>query len=152
MRHCKSFCIIIYIEMGISMKKVLLLLFVGILIISVFSVDANAAKKSGKGKGLSATAVQEMSDEVDRLTMKMYSRSLFSPEDNAKLIDVKIKLDNQILTSPDPTIAPLYYKAGVLYKSRDMRAEAIDWFQTILENFKDTALAPKAKAQLLYMG
>ena len=33
-----------------------------------------------------------------------------------------------------------------------MKAEAIDCYKTILENFSDTALAPKATAALLEMG
>lgn len=134
------------------MKKLIVLLFVGILIVSAVSIDAYAAKKGGKGKGLSAVQIQEMSNTVDNLTRKMYSRGLFSPEDNANLIEIKIKLDNQMLVSPDVSLAPLYYKVGVLYKSREMKNEAIDSFQTILENFSDTALAPKSRAQLVSMG
>ncbi len=57
-----------------------------------------------------------------------------------------------MLVSPDVALAPLYYKVGVLYKSRDMKDESIECFQTILENFGDTALAPKAAAQLKAMG
>lgn len=134
------------------MKKLLILFFVGILIVAAVSIDANAARKSGKAKGLSAVQIQEMSTTVDDLTKKMYARGLFSPEDNANLIDIKIKLDNQMLVAPDASLAPLYYKVGVLYKSREMKEESIDSFQTVLENFSDTAFAPKARAQLLSMG
>ena len=39
-----------------------------------------------------------------------------------------------------------------LYKAREYKQEAIDCYQTILENFPDTALAPKARQILTSMG
>jgi hypothetical protein len=86
------------------------------------------------------------------LTRKIYGHALLSPEDNQKLIEVKIKLDNQMLVSPDLTLAPLYYKAGNIYKLREMKDEAISCYQTILENFADTALAPKSRSELKSLG
>ena len=44
------------------------------------------------------------------------------------------------------------YKAGNVYKLRDMKPEAIECYQTVLENFSDTALAPKARAALEELG
>ncbi|HNW25702.1 MAG TPA: hypothetical protein PLG15_00860 [Candidatus Gastranaerophilaceae bacterium] len=135
------------------MKKILALLIIGALVILTLSFDsAFAAKKGGKGKGLTQEDLDTMSASVDTLTKKIYANGLFSPTDNENLIDIKIKLDNQMLVSPDPSLAPLYYKVGVLYKSRQMKDEAVECFQTILENFADTALAPKATAQLKSMG
>ncbi len=135
------------------MKKMLALLIIGALVVLTLSFDsAQAAKKGGKGKGLTQDDLTTMSTTVDTLTKKIYANGLFSPTDNENLIDIKIKLDNQMLVSPDPSLAPLYYKVGVLYKSRQMKDEAVECFQTILENFADTALAPKATAQLKSMG
>ena len=57
-----------------------------------------------------------------------------------------------MLMSPSTELAPLYYKAGNVYKLRDMKPEAIECYQTILENFSDTALAPKAKSALEELG
>lgn len=132
-------------------KKILVLLFIAGLIGIAFNFDSVEAKKSKKG-GISEEEMTAMSATVDNLTKKMYGNGLFSPEDNENLIDVKIKLDNQMLVTPDPSLAPLYYKIAILYKSRDMKDESIECFQTILENFADTALAPKAAAQLKAMG
>ncbi len=135
------------------MKKLVLFIVLAIFILS--SVTANttlAAKKSTKKSSINAAQIQEMSDTVDKLTTKIYSASLFSPEDNANLINIKIKLDNQMLISPDASLAPLYYKAGNLYKAREYKNEAIDCYQTILENFGDTALAPKALKELNALG
>lgn len=131
------------------MKKVLTSLFVLFLLLSAITLDVSAAKKSSK---LSKEAITEMTESIDKLTQKIYARALLSPEDNETLIGVKIQLDNQMLMSSTPELAPLYYKAGNIYKLREMRAEAIECYQTILENFSDTALAPKAKTALESMG
>ena len=132
------------------MKKVFLLLLLVIFCFAIFALDANAAKKSKKS--ISDEEKTEMETTIDDLTKKMYARGLFSPQDNANLISIKLKLDNQMLVSPDVSLAPYYFKLGILLKSRDMKEESIDCFQTILENFASTALAPKAMAQLKAMG
>ncbi len=131
------------------MKKILLSVLVGFLLLSAISLDVSAAKKSSK---LSKEAITEMSDSIDKLTAKIYGRALLSPQDNETLIGIKIKLDNQMLVSSSTELAPLYYKAGNVYKLREMKPEAIECYQTILENFSDTALAPKARAALEQLG
>lgn len=131
------------------MKKVFLTIITALLLITAISLDVSAAKKSAK---LSKEDIANMSDTIDKLTQKIYGRSLLSPADNEELIGIKIKLDNQMLMASNPALAPLYYKAGNIYKLRDMKPEAIECYQTILENFSDTALAPKARAALEQMG
>lgn len=131
------------------MKKIFTFICVGIFLLSAICLDVSAAKKSSK---LSKEAVQEMSDNIDNLTKKIYARALLSPQDNETLIGIKIQLDNQMLVATATEMAPLYYKAGNVYKLRGMKAEAIDCYQTILENFSDTALAPKARAALAELG
>lgn len=131
------------------MKKVFSILLVGFFLISAICIDASAAKKSSK---ISKEEVQQMSDDIDNLTKKIYSRTLLSPKDNETLIGIKIQLDNQMLVATATELAPLYYKAGNVYRLRNMKPEAIDCYQTILENFSDTALAPKARAALAELG
>ena len=131
------------------MKKIILSILVGFLLLSAISLDVSAAKKSSK---LSKEVIAEMSDDIDRLTQKIYGRALLSPQDNETLIGIKIKLDNQMLVATTTELAPLYYKAGNIYKLRDMKPEAIECYQTILENFSDTALAPKARVALESLG
>ena len=131
------------------MKKIFTFICVGIFLLSAICLDVSAAKKSSK---LSKEAVQEMSDNIDNLTKKIYARALLSPQDNETLIGIKIQLDNQMLVATATEMAPLYYKAGNVYKLRGMKAEAVDCYQTILENFSDTALAPKARAALAELG
>lgn len=131
------------------MKKFFTFILVGFFLISAICLDVSAAKKSGK---ISKEAVQQMSDDIDNLTKKIYARALLSPKDNETLIGIKIQLDNQMLVATATELAPLYYKAGNVYKLRNMKAEAIECYQTILENFSDTALAPKARAALAELG
>ncbi len=134
---------------GLKMKKVILSIIVSLLLISAISIDVSAAKKSSK---LSKEEIAEMSDTIDNLTKKIYGRALLSPKDNEDLIGIKIKLDNQMLMASNPELAPLYYKAGNIYRLREMKPEAIECYQTVLENFSETALAPKARTALEQMG
>ncbi len=131
------------------MKKIFIWMIAGFLVLSAISLDVSAAKKAGK---LSKEEVQQMSDDIDNITKKIYGRSLLSPKDNETLISIKIKLDNSMLVATASELAPLYYKAGNVYKLREMKPEAIDCYKTILENFSDTALAPKARAALTELG
>ena len=131
------------------MKKIIAWLITGFLILSAISLDVSAAKKAGK---VSKEEVQQMSDDIDNITKKIYGRSLLSPKDNETLISIKIKLDNSMLVATASELAPLYYKAGNVYKLREMKPEAIDCYKTILENFSDTALAPKARMALEELG
>lgn len=135
------------------MKKTIVLLLIGLIIFALAAKDSMAARRSRKGPAaISQEEMTAMSGTIDVLTKKVYSASLFSPAENAKMIDIKIKLDNQMLMGPDVALAPLYFKAGNLYKAREYKTEAIECYQTILENFPDTALAPKAVKALTGMG
>ena len=131
------------------MKKIFTFICVGLFLLSAICLDVSAAKKSSK---LSKEAVQEMSDNIDNITKKIYARALLSPQDTETLIGIKIQLDNQMLVATATELAPLYYKVGNVYKLRGMRTEAIECYQTVLENFSDTALAPKARAALAEYG
>ena len=131
------------------MKKFCTFLMVGFFLISAICLDVSAAKKSSK---ISKEVVQQMSDDIDNLTKKIYARALLSPKDNETLVGIKIQLDNQMLVATATELAPLYYKVGNVYKLRNMLPEAIDCYQTVLENFSDTALAPKARAALSELG
>lgn len=131
------------------MKRIILSILVVLLLLTAISLDVSAAKKSSK---LSKEDIATMSETIDNLTQKIYGRSLLSPQDNETLIGIKIKLDNQMLMAVNPSLAPLYFKAGNVYRLRDMKPEAIECYQTILENFSETALAPKARVALEQMG
>jgi hypothetical protein len=119
---------------------------------SFLSTDAYAASKKSKKGGLKPEEITQLTTDINVLTKKVYAQSLFSPAENEKLINIKIMLDDAMMGAPSPEFAPLYYKAGNLYKAREYKQEAIECYQTILENFADTAFAPKAQAELLKLG
>lgn len=131
------------------MKKFFVFLFIGLFIAGAFCTDVSAAKKASK---LSNEAIEQMNNDIDYLTKKIYARALLSPQDNETLIGIKIQLDNQMLMASATEMAPLYYKAANVYMLRGMEKEAIDCYKTILENFSDTALAPKARTALEDLG
>ena len=132
-------------------KKILAGIFVIGLFASLIGFNTKTKKKSSAVK-MEPETIESMANQVDNLTKKVYGRALLSPEDNSNLVAIKIKLDNQMLLEPDPALAPLYYKVGCMYKMREMKDEATECYQTILENFGTTALAPKAYQALKDMG
>lgn len=116
-------------------------------------MPADAAKSSSKKNiGLNEKQIAEIAESVDGLTKKIYTRELFSPQDSEKLVSTKLLLDSQMDIMPNPAYAPIYYRLGNVYRLRGMRPDAIDCYQTILENFSDTAYAPKARKELKDLG
>ena len=135
------------------MRKIITLICLvvfGVLCFINHTLPADAAKKT-KSK-VNTAQVQKLNDDVDLLTRKYYTRELYSPQDSDSLINLKLQLDNLMNEASEPVYAPIYYKLGNLYKLRGMKKEAIDSLKTILENFSDTAYAPKAREVLLELG
>ncbi len=136
------------------MRKLLALLLLFTFVFCCANLDSVQAAKGGKKSagGITPEQITAITTDLDVLTRKVYQASLFSPQENAKLAQIKMQLDDQMLIAPDPSYAPLYYKLANLFKARDYKDEAIECYQTILENFADTALAPKAIKALTAMG
>ncbi len=119
---------------------------------ALFDSQADAApKKKGKG-GLSQEQLENMNTNLNMLTRKIYANSLFAPQDNETMINIKLDLDSAMLKQASPEYAPLYWMEANLLMKRNYKNEAIECYQTILENFADTAFAPKAQQELLKMG
>jgi len=114
-------------------------------------LPANAAK-GGKKKGMPAETINEIVQKTDTLTKKIYEKELYTPEDANTLISLKLQLDEQMDILPDAAFAPIYYKIGNIFKMRGQESDAIVCYQTILENFSQTAYAPKSKEILESMG
>ena len=123
-----------------------------VLIIMAGIVSPHEAIAKKKKKGLSEEEMTQITTTTDSLLKKVYSASLFSPKDNESLIDLKIKLDGAMAIAPNPDFASLYYKAGYIYNKREYRDEAIECFQTILDNFSDSPYASRAMNELKKMG
>jgi len=118
------------------------------------TLPADAAKKAAtRAKGaMNEKQIEAVNITVINLTKKFYTRELYSPRDSEDLINAKLQLDGQMDISPETALAPIYYRLGSLFKLRSMQAEAIDCFQTIIENFSETAYGPKARTELKAMG
>lgn len=116
------------------------------------ALPADAAKKNVKKKGVSQEIITDITTKVNTLTQKVYERELYTPEDSKTLITLKLQLDEQMDNLPEAAFAPLYFKIGNIYRMRGSEKDAIVCYQTILENFSDTAYAPKAKDILTQMG
>lgn len=117
----------------------------------IMSPDPASAKK-GKKK-LTDAEVTAITNSVNNLTKKVYGGGLFSPQDNEKLVDIKMQVDSAYESSPTSLdFASLYYKLGFIYKSREYKDDAIDCYTTILENFADSPYALRASNELKKMG
>ena len=137
------------------MKKFLSIFFCILFLQLFFSsqqfVEA-APKSSSKKPSISKEEMQSIVDDVNLYTRKVYANALFSPQDIENIIEIKLKLDNEMLIAPQSELAPLYFKMGNIYLAREYTAEAIDCFQIIMENFPDTVFYPKAKKKLQGLG
>ncbi len=129
---------------------VLFLFIVGLVLNQVLPADA--AKKNAKKKGMAPEAIQEIVEKTDALTKKIYERELYTPEDANTLITLKLQLDEQMDVLPEASFAPIYYKIGNIFKMRGENEDAIVCYQTVLENFSQTAYAPKSREILESMG
>ncbi len=116
------------------------------------ALPADAAKKASKKKGVSQEVIDNLTTQVNTLTQKIYERELYTPEDSKTLITLKLELDEHMDALPEASFAPLYYKIGNIYRLRGEEKDAIVCYQTILENFSDTAYGPKARDILTQMG
>ena len=137
------------------MKKTLSVLIPFILMIALVlnqALPADAAKKNVKKKGVNPEVITELTAKINSLTQKTYERELYTPEDSKSLITLKLQLDEQMDNLPEAAFAPLYFKIGNIYRLRGEEKDAIVCYQTILENFSDTAYGPKARDILTQMG
>ena len=129
---------------------VLVLILIALMVNQILPADA--AKKNVKKKGVSQEVLTEFNETVNSLTKKIYEKELYTPEDSKSLITLKLKLDEQMDTLVDASLAPIYFKLGNIFRLRGSEKEAIVCYQTILENFLDTAYGPKARDVLVDMG
>lgn len=127
------------------MKKLLIILF-------IFIIGLSSYAKQTKINAIPDEQLKSMDNSINTITKKIYGGAFLSPYDTSNLISIKIKLDDAMLTDAEAQYAPLYYKLGKIYQKRGSNMEAIECYQTIIENFPDTALAPMAATQLKKMG
>ena len=93
--------------------------------------DSKQATQSEVNDGLS-----KINQIISYLTKKIYSASLFSPEDHSMLIDLKDKLID--MWSKNPTnreLAKPMYDTAIILKNRELYDESVDLLNVVVQNF-----------------
>lgn len=134
-------------------KNNFLTAFIAILAFFILLLSCTSTTDAKKSKGLTDDELKQVVENVDKLTKKVYARGLFSPEDNAMLVDVKTKLDSIMSSSfKDPVYAQLFYDTAYVCKEREYNDDAIEYFSLVTEKFAGTSYAKKATKELDVLG
>lgn len=122
----------------ILLTTLILTLFTGL----IPGVDKALAQKESDsaGKQASETEINEgianAKKSIDELTKKIYAKSLFSPQDNDKLIGLKILLYQ--LWEKNPTnraLAEPLYNTAIILAKRELYEDSIDVLNIVIESF-----------------
>jgi len=137
------------------MKKNIKKRIICLLIFAAFCVSLNANQQvfAAKAKKMTQEEFTQLSNNIAFLTKKIYANGLFSPKDNETIIDAKEKLDTALLGGGGKyDLAQAYYKLAYVYRNREYRDDAIECYQTILENFQESPYYLKSVNELKKMG
>lgn len=135
-----------------SLKTFILIILILIVSLIFVSPQAFAGKKSKKSS-MTPEDLDKLTVSVNRLVKKVYSVSLFSPQDNDALFEAKMKVDAEIQgESPDASYADLVYKIAFILKEREFKNDAIEYYRTVTDKFPDSSYVPKASEELRKMG
>lgn len=138
--------------MKVFLKSTVLILIILVVSIVFISPQASAVKKSKKS-AMSEEDLNKVKTSVNRLYKKVYSSSLFAPTDNDDLFEDKIIIDSQLNEeSPDAAFAELVYKLAFVLKEREFKDDAINYYQSLMDKFPDSAYVPKAAVELRKLG
>ncbi|MGD9579991.1 MAG: hypothetical protein AB7V50_01340 [Vampirovibrionia bacterium] len=111
-----------------------------------FTINSNIseimAQKADSSEGKQATqtevneGIEQAKKTISALTKKIYARMLFSPQDNDKLIELKINLYNLWTQNPtNKALAEPLYSTGQLLIQREMYDEATEILNIVIESF-----------------
>src|SRR5262245_41324010 len=91
-------------------------------------------------------------EELSPLSQKGASRGLFSPDEAAKTLDVKLKLLDLIHDYPtNEMLVKPAYEAGRLFRYREMYDDAYDFYNYIQSNFPNSPYAAQARVEIQRM-
>lgn len=112
-----------------------ILLGVSMLIFSFF-IPVYAQTKGGSSGIEENDKYKEVVKITSKLTKKIYCASLFSPEDNQKLIELKgLLYDLLSENSSEPKLAKSFYDAASIFYAREMPHESLELLSVVIENF-----------------
>jgi len=128
-------------------------LFIAVILGTQLFFAADYAFAASKTAALEEEDLKKIEESTDELVKKLYSSSLFSPEDAKKLVDIKTKL-NTVMNSnlKDPIYARLFFDVGYICKEREYNDEAIQYFKLVNEKFSNTSYAQRALGELNKLG
>ena len=112
---------------------------------------AEAKKKGGAAKG--DAEVQKIVDPINvqlgKLMLKVQSRTLLSPDDAAKLMDIKYQLVDAYTQTPQSAllVKPLY-ETAIIFSQREAFNDAYELFSTLYQGFPTTPYGLKSKGQM----
>ncbi len=140
--------------MFIVFAQNLLVLFLVALILLTAIDPALAASKKKLSKA--DKEVQKVLDPITQvltpLEQKSAARGLFSPDDVAQAMDVKLQLLDLIRDYPtSQLLVKPAYQAGRLFKSREMYDDAFDFYNYIQSNFPTSPYAAQARVEIQRM-
>jgi hypothetical protein len=112
---------------------------------------AEAKKKGGAAKG--DAEVQKIVDPINaqlsKLMLKIQARALLSPDEAAKLMDIKYQLVDAYTQTPQSAllVKPLY-ETAIIFSQREAFNDAYELFSTLYQGFPTTPYGLKSKGQM----
>lgn len=132
----------------------LLILFL-VLLIVLTAIDpalAAAKKKKSKADLELEKQLEPIVEDLGPLSLKSASRGLFSPDEAAKALELKLKLLDLIREYPtNEMLAKPAYEAGRMFRYREMYDDAFDFYNYIQSNFPGSPYASQARVEIQRM-
>ncbi len=116
----------------------------------MLSEQCEAAKKTANNP---EEEIKKIEQDVEDLTKKIYSSSLFSADDINKLIEIKTYLNSIADTNlRNPSYPKLFFEAAFLLNEREFKQDAIQYYKIVTENFPETLYSKRASDELQSLG
>ena len=111
-----------------------------------------AAEAEAKAKAAEAElkkGLDSVTKDLNDLMVKVQSRTLFSPSEAGKLVDIKYKLLDLMDQFPqNPMLAKPVYQAGTLFTDREAYNDAFELFNYLAQGYMSNPYGAKAKGQI----
>jgi hypothetical protein len=123
-----------------------------VLLTAIDPAMAAAKKKKSKAEIEMDKQLEPITQDLGPLSLKSASRGLFSPEDAAKSLEIKLKLLDLIHDYPtsEALVKPAY-EAGRLFRYREMYDDAFDFFNYIQTSFPTNPYANQSRVEIQRM-
>lgn len=137
--------------MGVQNLLIALLLLL-VVLTAIDPAMAAAKKKKSKADQEVEKQLEPIVQELNPLVQKGAARGLFSPDEVAKAMTVKLQLLD--LMSQYPTsemLAKPAYETGRLFRYRELYDDAYDFFNYVQTNFPNSPYASQSRVEIQRM-